>query len=1565
MRTRILAFALALVMLLGYIPIPAQAAKDDFSLATNKTSYAYGEDIIVTASGKDCWVGIYGAGETPGSIQSYCWYYTKNHNNKAVAIQGTEKNERFKKLDGVLPAGNYVVYLFQTANGSDFNQKLSKAITIEAATGTEELFTLSTNKTNYSYGEDILVTATGRDCWVGIYGVNDTYGKDQTSSYFWYNTSDYSGVATAIQKQKSNNRADVLPVGVYRIYLFQTANGSEYNVKKSVDITITDASLADLTSLTYVLDDATDGFANGKVTVTKASDNGATDCVLYWADASGTPLAGYTSLAKFKLTGTTTVHEMYSHTIIPAGAKKLIAYASRNGVLSQGYVAADLPSGSAFSLPASPLAEFQIVSDTHLTTNTGSAHNTHFAQLLEDVRVNSSGSLGIFINGDVTDGGTQAQYEVVKKLYQESVNKGLAAKLHLAIGNHDWNNGNPEGLFQSYVKTFNSAISSNLSRVYYDETVGGYNFIYLGSESSGLHANLSGTQLSWLDQRLAAITAANSDKPVFILLHQAVYNTVAGTLPGQGWNGVTQEVELKAILQKYPQAIIFGGHSHWELNSLQCLYPGDAGMSVAMNTASVGYLWSSYDVTAGEHMDGSHGYYVRVYDDYVLFLGRDIENSLFIPSAMFLVRRNKINAQSEYVANVGKASAMGVSTLDGGALTYASANTGIATVSADGKITGIKHGTTQITITAAPTDTTVVDRKTVTVDVHNVVNGKCTACDYKTHDCADGNKDHKCDTCGTVLSTCSGGTATCREAAVCTTCNKPYGSKNTSNHTQAASWTTKNATQHGKTYPCCGAVVVSVEKHHWSNGTCSECDYTCTHTGGTATCQAKPVCANCGMSYGSKDASNHTQAASWTTKNAIQHGKTHPCCGAVVVSVEKHHWNNGTCSECDYTCTHTGGTATCLAKPICTNCGSSYGSIDANAHVGTLKWTKTETTHKKAYENCDHVVVALERHEWVEGICGECGYACVHKDGDNNHLCDTCGKTVSTCENKNPTVDHSCDTCGTKIDTCYDTNPLDGKCDVCMVDVNHLHADRAPKDHRCDICAEPMGICSDSDPLDHRCDYGCGKTFGNCVDEELKDHKCDYGCGKTFGNCVDEEPKDHKCDYGCGKTFGNCVDEDPKDHKCDYGCGKTFGNCVDEDPKDHKCDYGCGKTFGSCVDEEPKDHKCDYGCGKTFGNCADEDPKDHKCDYGCGKTFGTCADEDEDHYCDVCGDQLSEIPKEPEETEPEETEPEEPEETEPEETLPEEPEATEPEEIQPEKTDVSRLAGENRFETALLAAEQMKKDMGIVCFEAVIVASGANFADALSGSYLAAVTNAPILLSYKDKQNDMAKEYIQDNLVPGGTVYILGGENAVPKSMESGLHEYKVVRLAGDNRFGTNLRILEEAGMKKDMPILVCTGSNFADSLSAAATGLPILLVHKTLTRDQIQFLEENGNAGVYIIGGESAVKSEIAEAIEDLGLDVTRLGGKNRFQTSVMIAETFFEDVDGAVLAYAMNFPDGLCGGAVAYAMRSPLILTATKYHQEAAGYLKDQSLERMLVLGGENLISQDTVEQILAKTE
>lgn len=289
--------------------------------------------------------------------------------------------------------------------------------------------------------------------------------------------------------------------------------------------------------------------------------------------------------------------------------------------------------------------------------------------------------------------------------------------------------------------------------------------------------------------------------------------------------------------------------------------------------------------------------------------------------------------------------------------------------------------------------------------------------------------------------------------------------------------------------------------------------------------------------------------------------------------------------------------------------------------------------------------------------------------------------------------------------------------------------------------------------------------------------------------------------------------------------------------------------------------------------------------------------------------------------------------------------------------------GKTRYSTSTMIADAYKEmvyNNGKMQY--IIIASGENFPDALSGSYLSRVVNAPILLVNDNTKDDIVK-YVRGNLAVGGCVYVLGGTDAVSESVVEALatipYSFGLYRLSGKDRYETNLAILEEAEVSKEDPILICTGNDYADSISASATGYPILLVGKKgFTEDQLTFINEHSENEYIIIGGSNAVSEEIENSLPE-GLSVERISGAKRVETSVKIAERFFPDADTVSLAYSHGFADGLCGSVLSYQMGAPLILAKTGL-TTASEYVQSKDIRNCFVLSGTARISKDTVNEI-----
>jgi peptidoglycan-N-acetylglucosamine deacetylase len=138
-----------------------------------------------------------------------------------------------------------------------------------------------------------------------------------------------------------------------------------------------------------------------------------------------------------------------------------------------------------------------------------------------------------------------------------------------------------------------------------------------------------------------------------------------------------------------------------------------------------------------------------------------------------------------------------------------------------------------------------------------------------------------------------------------------------------------------------------------------------------------------------------------------------------------------------------------------------------------------------------------------------------------------------------------------------------------------------------------------------------------------------------------------------------------------------------------------------------------------------------------------------------------------------------------------------------------------------------------------VIATGRNWPDALGGTALAGVLDAPILLSEPGLASRLDQGTEIERL--GAThAIILGGTGAVSDAVmaqigTTGDIEY-VERIAGTSRYQTAdavaLRVIDELGAAYDGTAFVATGGNFPDALAAAplaaAKGWPLFLAHPT-----------------------------------------------------------------------------------------------------------------------------------------
>lgn len=189
---------------------------------------------------------------------------------------------------------------------------------------------------------------------------------------------------------------------------------------------------------------------------------------------------------------------------------------------------------------------------------------------------------------------------------------------------------------------------------------------------------------------------------------------------------------------------------------------------------------------------------------------------------------------------------------------------------------------------------------------------------------------------------------------------------------------------------------------------------------------------------------------------------------------------------------------------------------------------------------------------------------------------------------------------------------------------------------------------------------------------------------------------------------------------------------------------------------------------------------------------------------------------------------------------------------------VVKISGSNRVETSIESSKSVKSDT-------LVVASAYKFADALSAFNLASKYNAKLVLIGNNTDMTPLIEGIKK-------AYIVGGENSIGGSSTEALKSMvgNVERIAGTDRYDTNILTLEKAGFKK---VGVADGRHFADALSASG-------------------LLKKEKLGLMLVDGSKPYSTD-KEVEYTFGLSVKqdggkRLGGKNRYSTSDIINDEF-----------------------------------------------------------------------------
>ncbi len=311
---------------------------------------------------------------------------------------------------------------------------------------------------------------------------------------------------------------------------------------------------------------------------------------------------------------------------------------------------------------------------------------------------------------------------------------------------------------------------------------------------------------------------------------------------------------------------------------------------------------------------------------------------------------------------------------------------------------------------------------------------------------------------------------------------------------------------------------------------------------------------------------------------------------------------------------------------------------------------------------------------------------------------------------------------------------------------------------------------------------------------------------------------------------------------------------------------------------------------------------------------------------------------------------------------------------QQQPLEVQRLAGPSRTHTAAAVSRSSHPDGA----EVVLLARADAYGDALAGAPLAAVLDAPVLLTGVDALDGAAAEELT-RLAPQRVV-LLGdlGPMVAGEVLDLGVDQ--VERIRAEDGWATWAAIAAEvvALTGADRALLV-EGANddpqrgWPDALSAsawaAADRVPVLLTTAgSLPAATAGAIAEAGLSQVTIVGGTAAVSEAVAAEVAGMVGDVDRVAGGSRYDTAVAVATRNLDEhgYTGSVwVASGRGWPDALVAGPAAARAGGVLLLadpTSLAHSPQTAGFIDGQRgfASTAHLVGGSAVLSADVEEAV-----
>ena len=406
------------------------------------------------------------------------------------------------------------------------------------------------------------------------------------------------------------------------------------NVTGNIVITVVTVETSSNPTLSYNFSNNIAGNGAGSITMSVGKSEDEGEYTIVYADDNGV-LSNFASICTVNPTVENPV--TYSHfndvQMIPKYATKLVA--QKGGETKAEFT---IPINKRFASGnyGEHLYSFGAISDIHIGANTS---DTDLQASLTYLNANENVAFTC-VSGDITNGGTDAQfttYKSIKDTYSPNT------EVYATNGNHEWRNSNfSDTLWETYMSNPRDYVLTHGKEV----------FIFIGIYGDADSKNtFSDTQKTWLETQLEKY----KNTRVFLFEHYFINGTGNGN-----YNSLypvntlvynqTHGLWLLNLLKQYKNVFLVTGHSHLKFITQEL----DKRVTICnnVNGTETGYMLHipsiaiPRDIIDGTSISDylyaqSEGVVIDVYENCILYRGRNFVDEKFIPIGQFILQKSQ------------------------------------------------------------------------------------------------------------------------------------------------------------------------------------------------------------------------------------------------------------------------------------------------------------------------------------------------------------------------------------------------------------------------------------------------------------------------------------------------------------------------------------------------------------------------------------------------------------------------------------------------------------------------------------------------------------------------------------------------------------------------------------------------------------------------------------------------------------------------------------------------------------------------------------------------------------